>query len=328
MAVNRGVVEAYSMQIRKAQRDAGRKSRRLVAAWIEANTPWAASALRAESARIVHEVVTEYGEYVASLACDLYDECMAGEGFECQMAEMWSGDVSEKVVAAVRYQLRKALDGDVNGYLDAIDEMTQYYVNMFANETTIHNVERDNTAAMVGGARPEYENEVGRGIDMPTSFGDTRRHVQRRRGERKGRKAGDIAYARIPTGAETCTYCMMLASRGAVDYSAQSAGHADHRGCNCMIVAGRYGSPVSDGIDEGAQYQCWRELEELEAYAAQHPDEMNADELEQRKADIVGSYDNITLSDEPGEVRKHVASKNPLSYTPRARMAANYRSSE
>ena len=79
-----------------------------------------------------------------------------------------------------------------------------------------------------------------------------------------------------------------------------------------------------DGIDLKAQYDCWRELEELEAYAAQNPDEIDADELERRKAAIVDGYDNITLPNEPGEVRKMVMPGVRAWYEPRERMAANY----
>ena len=117
----------------------------------------------------------------------------------------------------------------------------------------------------------------------------------------------------------------MLASRGFVYLSAESAGHADHRGCNCMIVAGRYMQSEIDGIDLSAQYDCWRELGELEAYAKQHPDEIDKDELQRRKDKVVGSYENITLSNELGEVRKHVRSNPPMGwYEPRERMAKNY----
>ncbi|MEG1433897.1 VG15 protein [Eubacterium sp.] len=47
-------------------------------------------------------------------------------------------------------------------------------------------------------------------------------------------------FARVPTGAHTCAFCMMLASRGFVYYSKQSAGEMMqfHNDCDCHIVAG------------------------------------------------------------------------------------------
>lgn len=45
-------------------------------------------------------------------------------------------------------------------------------------------------------------------------------------------------FARIPTGAETCPFCIMLASRGFVYHSAAKAGALDHYhpNCDCRIV--------------------------------------------------------------------------------------------
>ena len=50
-----------------------------------------------------------------------------------------------------------------------------------------------------------------------------------------------VRYARIVADGEACTFCMMLASRGAVYATRGSAGEewaANHRGCRCKIVAG------------------------------------------------------------------------------------------
>ncbi|MGW9021272.1 VG15 protein [Leucobacter chromiiresistens] len=45
-------------------------------------------------------------------------------------------------------------------------------------------------------------------------------------------------FARIPSGSKTCAFCTMLASRGAVYYSADTAGALNrwHGGCNCQQV--------------------------------------------------------------------------------------------
>ena len=81
-----------------------------------------------------------------------------------------------------------------------------------------------------------------------------------------------------------------------------------------------------EGIDQQAQYECWREMESLDAYAAAHPDEMDAKEVERRKQEIVGRYDGVTLSDNPGEVRKHVANSGGVRswYEARERMGRYY----
>lgn len=66
-------------------------------------------------------------------------------------------------------------------------------------------------------------------------------------------------YARVPTGAETCDFCLMLASRGFVYHteSTASMGHV-HSDCDCRIVAGWPGMEV-EGYDDMALYREWQE---------------------------------------------------------------------
>ena len=46
-------------------------------------------------------------------------------------------------------------------------------------------------------------------------------------------------YARVPTGDKTCAFCLMLASRGFIYRSEDSAGEFDqyHDDCDCEVVA-------------------------------------------------------------------------------------------
>ena len=45
-------------------------------------------------------------------------------------------------------------------------------------------------------------------------------------------------FARVPTGLETCAFCLMLASRGAVYHTRKTASEWRHfhRGCDCKVV--------------------------------------------------------------------------------------------
>lgn len=83
--------------------------------------------------------------------------------------------------------------------------------------------------------------------------------------ENAGRDPLSKRYARVPTGAETCPFCLMLASRGFEYLSAKSAG-ADKRGhyhanCDCRIVPGFDGMEV-EGYDPDALYARFSELSE------------------------------------------------------------------
>lgn len=72
-------------------------------------------------------------------------------------------------------------------------------------------------------------------------------------------------FARVPTGRETCTMCIMLASRGFVYHSSESAGSNDHyhANCDCRIVPGFAGMEV-EGYDPEYYYRIWKRLDNAE----------------------------------------------------------------
>lgn len=89
--------------------------------------------------------------------------------------------------------------------------------------------------------------------DVAKSAGDT----QKRNGENDRRKP---RFARVPSGVETCDFCLMLASRGFVYWSRESAGDNDHyhANCTCSIVPDFGGAKV-EGYDPDALYRQWSE---------------------------------------------------------------------
>ncbi len=90
---------------------------------------------------------------------------------------------------------------------------------------------------------------------------NTTMHVLTRHDEAKlGRK---VRFARVPTGPTTCGWCLMLASRGFVYYTAERAGEANkyHRHCDCRIIPGYGDSPQVEGYDPDDLYQQWRDSE-------------------------------------------------------------------
>lgn len=72
----------------------------------------------------------------------------------------------------------------------------------------------------------------------------------------------EVRFARVPSGAETCPFCIMLASRGFVYRSKTSAG-ADghyHPHCDCRIVPS-FSAEKIEGYDPDELYEEWREME-------------------------------------------------------------------
>lgn len=68
---------------------------------------------------------------------------------------------------------------------------------------------------------------------------------------------GRPKWARVPTGAKTCAFCLMLASRGAVYDTDRSAGrmHHYHADCDCEPTPIWEGDDFPDGYDPDALYE-------------------------------------------------------------------------
>lgn len=60
-----------------------------------------------------------------------------------------------------------------------------------------------------------------------------------------------VAWARVPTGPTTCSFCIMTASRGAVYHTAQTAGsdRKFHGDCDCAVVMVRGAEDYPEGYD-------------------------------------------------------------------------------
>jgi len=64
-------------------------------------------------------------------------------------------------------------------------------------------------------------------------------------------------YARVPTGAETCRFCIMLASRGFVYHTKDLATHA-HANCDCRVVPSwDKGKASVEGYDPDYYKDCY-----------------------------------------------------------------------
>jgi len=71
--------------------------------------------------------------------------------------------------------------------------------------------------------------------------------------------AAHLAWARVPSGSETCAWCIMLASRGAVYHSAELAklgtnGKKYHGFCDCVPTVVKSASDYPEGYDPDALY--------------------------------------------------------------------------
>lgn len=99
-------------------------------------------------------------------------------------------------------------------------------------------------------------------------------------------------FARVPTGAETCDFCLMLASRGFVYSSEATAGAVKldhyHSGCDCRVVCQWDGGGV-EGYDTQAVYDRWQDA--VDALAAERAEKRGTTVEEEREA-IFRGYAN------------------------------------
>lgn len=98
-------------------------------------------------------------------------------------------------------------------------------------------------------------------------------------------------YARVPTGAETCDFCLMLASRGFVYRSLAAASHF-HSGCDCRVVPSWRAFEV-DGYDPDALRARW--VEAVDAKAEERA-ERNGTALDDERKAIMASYERAATN--------------------------------
>lgn len=98
-------------------------------------------------------------------------------------------------------------------------------------------------------------------------------------------------FARVPTGTETCTFCLMLASRGAVYRTRKTAGEWGHfhRGCDCKVVPSFEDDPEAElvqGVKPRELYERYKVFKQIDSMETL--DDSNKKELKERalKADV------------------------------------------
>ena len=110
--------------------------------------------------------------------------------------------------------------------------------------------------------------------------------------------------ARVPAGFETCTFCIMLASRGAVYHTRKSAGEFKHfhRRCDCKVVPGFEDNPdaeLVEGVNPEELRERWWQLEKVDATAG-----LSAAEREELRRKVM----------EGGELPENVRKTNPAAH--------------
>ena len=179
--------------------------------------------IRDQVRAVLEPVMTAYAEAASELAAEWYDMEAEGHGYKLPAAVTQVDPCGDAVDATVRYQIRKLMDGDAEGFARACGALARDSAVRQLNSTIMANTARDR----------------GRGV----------------------------RFARVTTGRENCPFCIMLAGRGAVYHSRETAGALSHyhRNCDCKIVPSFGDDPMGvlvEGHDPKRMHDIWRIIED------------------------------------------------------------------
>ncbi len=189
----------------------------------------------------------------------------------------WCDSNPGATVAEAREAAKLIMDGEIQGY----DELASSLAAAWYDHQAESNGAKLDQAVTSAVYAPKKTDDVARyqvrklTREGPESFAaacgeyarnDALRALNETIIENVGRdKKKGVRFARVTTGRETCTFCIMLASRGAVYHTRQSAGEFRHfhRRCDCKVVPGFEDDPMAtlvEGHDPMTAYRLWRRI--------------------------------------------------------------------
>lgn len=250
----------------------------------------------------------------------------------------WCRAHGDATVAEKREAAKLIMEGFVQGYDDVAAEFAaQWYDDLAEREgarlqqavtvttyrpKSVDEVARYQAKKLVKGAVGAFARACGE-YARNDAFRSLNETIISNVGRDKDR---GVRFARVPTGFETCTFCIMLASRGAVYHTRKSAGEFKHfhRHCDCKVVPGFEDNPdaeLVEGVRPEELRDLYVQLNEIDEDAGLSAKQKEA--LKRRAINLaaVGSdpstgyrADNLDLSAlVPGELKK-MQKKNPLEW--------------
>jgi hypothetical protein len=252
----KGEVRAYQATTAALADGAGEGFKEIIRAYLRANPDASVSELRDYAIKTAESVCAQYSVASAVVAEDMY---------ESEVGSLPPGryepNVSHDAIDdAVRYHVGKAADGDVGGFLRSMGSWVSQATFNTCNQRTLDLASAGKSAA------------------------------QRKRERRAAAKAAhEVFFARVPTGVNTCAWCAMLAGRGYVYWTAETAGAYSkwHAHCRCTVVASAKKGGIG-GYDPTVWEALSREYEKIEASGL--PD-VQQKAVKLAYADSLGAYD-------------------------------------
>lgn len=217
----------------------------------------------------------------------------------------WCRANASASVAEKREAAKLVMDGYIQGYDDIAAEFAAEWYDHRAQKSgvaldqaitmttykpeSVDDVARYQAKKLAKGGDAEFAKACGE-YARNDAFRSLNETIIANVGRDKDRGA---RFARVPTGFETCTFCLMLASRGAVYHTRKSAGEWKHfhRGCDCKVVPSFEDDPYAEVV-EGVKprelqerYKVFKQIDLMKTL-----DDSNKKELKERALKVdVGS---------------------------------------
>lgn len=266
--ISRQLLDNYTNAINKisasAQNDIGNALKNLDVSDV--------SAAREATISVMDEYLATYTDATATLGARFYDACReselgAGVDGGALVDSMRNPDATH---GAVKAFMQTVVDGgDAESLIEKCLDRVDYEIKVAANKSVLYAGSHD--SFYDGSAESEYtrlmREQYGKGAienrgkaysgDMSRLTTAQRNRI--RYGARKGGTYG-VRYARVPSGGETCRFCIMLASRGAVYWTDEAASHC-HSNCDCRTVPSFSGeTPNIEGYDVDEYKNQYKEM--------------------------------------------------------------------
>lgn len=225
--------------------------------------------------------------------------------------------------AADWYEELRAADGLADGFAALVDDTLSVDALRASTGYQLRNGDPDALASRLGGVLQRHILGAGRQTIDRNMDADP----------------ADVRYARIPRGPKTCAFCSMLASRGWVYRSKETAsqrkrGGRYHDRCDCAIVPSwSRRTPTIDGYDPGALYKQYEQARTaakttdetaiLAEMRRQHPD-LYTDGVRPKRGNITVP-DGLTVAPHEMDTAERLASAGmtvrfrPVDKTPGAK---------
>ncbi len=200
-------IEGYDAALTEQQRAASDFVESSLRAFVAENPGATTAELRDYGIQVLSQAFRDFGGAAERMACDAYDATARALGVDAEQAEP---------------------HGDPDGGGEDPERIARYQAGKAA-EGDVEGYIAGLAAAAFSRARLAASRTTAHNAERKGDFG-------------KG-----MRFARVPTGRETCGFCLVLASRGFVYSSRNEAGGAFnrfHRNCDCRVVAGTDGCTV------------------------------------------------------------------------------------